>query len=201
MELLHPEQIASINSGIITTVGVESGRFDNLYFDSGIGTHLGITTGTFDNVAISSVYALLGGVFTDVQIQGNNIADSANFDRAVIGILTVTQNIFGVDQINTGVSTFGTATINGVGQTTFHMTGDMRVSGEVKIGIGTTGITIDGDSTDMVGVSTLVANGIMSSLTLSGINYYYWSFQKCNPQNIQLWCCNGLYTNFTCKTW
>ena len=48
----------------------------------------------------------------------------------------------------------------------------MRVSGEVKIGIGTTGITIDGDSTDIVGVNTLVANvGIMSSIDyLSGIN-------------------------------
>tara|TARA_Y100000004_G_scaffold14969_1_gene15783 strand:+ start:4383 stop:8366 length:3984 start_codon:yes stop_codon:yes gene_type:complete len=162
--------LAYINSGIITTAGIESGRVDNLYFDSGIGTHLGITTGTFDSVAISSVYANVG-VFTDVQIQGNNIADSANFQRGVIGILTVTEKALVVDQKNTGVSTFGTATINGVGQTTFHMTGDMRVSGEVKIGIGTTGITIDGDSTDIVGVSTFVANaGIMSSLTLSGIN-------------------------------
>ena len=162
--------LAYINSGIITTAGIESGRVDNLYFDSGIGTHLGITTGTFDSVAISSVYANVG-VFTDVQIQGNNIADSANFQRGVIGILTVTEKALVVDQKNTGVSTFGSATFNGVGQTTFHMTGDMRVSGEVKIGIGTTGITIDGDSTDIVGVSTFVANaGIMSSLTLSGIN-------------------------------
>ena len=47
------------------------------------------------------------GIFTNIQIQGSSIADSANFDRSVIGILTVTQEQFGVDQINTGVSTLG----------------------------------------------------------------------------------------------
>jgi len=161
---------AFVNTGIFTDIGVSTARFDNLYFNNGIGTYIGLTTGFASGLGIHSVYANTG-IFTSVQIQGSNIADSANFDRAVIGILTVTQDLFGVDQKNTGVSTFGTATINGVGQTTFHMTGDMRVSGEVKIGIGTTGITIDGDSTDIVGVSTFVANaGIMSSLTLSGIN-------------------------------
>ena len=159
-----------INAGIFTDINVADSTFNNLNFNNGIGTYLGLTTGFASGLGIHSVYANTG-IFTAVQIQGSNIADSANFDRAVIGILTVTEDIFGVDQKNTGVSTFGTATINGVGQTTFHMTGDMRVSGEVKIGIGTTGITIDGDSTDMVGVSTLVANaGIMSALTLSGIN-------------------------------
>ena len=161
---------AYVNTGIFTDIGVSTARFDNLYFNNGIGTYLGLTTGFASGLGIHSVYANTG-IFTAVQIQGSNIADSANFDRAVIGILTVTKDIFGVDQKNTGVSTFGPATINGVGQTAFHMTGDMRVSGEVKIGIGTTGITINGDSTDMVGISTLVANaGIMSSLTLSGIN-------------------------------
>ena len=161
---------AYVNTGIFTDIGVSTARFDNLYFNNGIGTYLGLTTGFASGLGIHSVYANTG-IFTAVQIQGSNIADSANFDRAVIGILTVTKDIFGVDQKNTGVSTFGPATINGVGQTTFHMTGDMRVSGEVKIGIGTTGITINGDSTDMVGISTLVANaGIMSTLTLSGIN-------------------------------
>ena len=161
---------AFVNTGIFTDIGVSTARFDNLYFNNGIGTYLGITTGFADGLGIHSVYANTG-IFTAVQIQGSNIANSANFERAVIGILTVTQDIFGVDQKNTGVSTFGSATINGVGQTDFHMTGDMRVSGEVKIGIGTTGITIDGDSTDIVGVSTFVANaGIMSSVTISGIN-------------------------------
>ena len=161
---------AYINAGIFTDIGVSTARFDNLYFNNGIGTYIGLTTGFASGLGIHSVYANTG-IFTAIQVQGSSIANSANFDRAVVGILTVTQDLFGVDQKNTGVSTFGTATINGVGQTTFHMTGDMRVSGEVKIGIGTTGITIDGDSTDVVGISTLVANaGIMSSLTLSGIN-------------------------------
>ena len=162
--------IASIATGIITTVGVESGRFDQLYFNNGIGTHLGITTGTFENVAISSMYANVG-IFTNIQIQGSSIADSANFDRSVIGILTVTQEQFGVDQINTGVSTFGSATFNGVGQTDFHMIGDARISGQTNIGIGTTGIVLDGSSRDVVGVNTLVANaGIVSSITIAGIN-------------------------------
>ena len=161
---------AFVNTGIFTDIGVGTARFDNLYFNNGIGTYIGLTTGFADALGIHSLYANTG-IFTSVQIQGSNIADSANFDRAVIGILTVTSDIFGVDQTNTGVSTFGSATINGVGQTDFHMTGDMRVSGEVKIGIGTTGITVDGDSGDIVGVSTFVANaGIMSALTLSGIN-------------------------------
>lgn len=161
---------AYINAGIFTDINVADANFNNLKFNNGIGTYLGITTGFASGLGIHSLYANTG-IFTAVQIQGSNIADSANFDRAVIGILTVTEDIFGVDQKNTGVSTFGTATINGVGQTTFHMTGDMRVSGEVKIGIGTTGITVDGDSGDIVGVSTFVANaGIMSAVTISGIN-------------------------------
>jgi hypothetical protein len=161
---------AYINAGIFTDINVTDANFNNLKFNNGIGTYLGITTGFASGLGIHSLYANTG-IFTAVQIQGSNIADSANFDRAVIGILTVTEDIFGVDQKNTGVSTFGTATINGVGQTTFHMTGDMRVSGEVKIGIGTTGITVDGDSGDIVGVSTFVANaGIMSAVTISGIN-------------------------------
>lgn len=161
---------AFVNTGIFTDIGVSTARFDNLYFNNGIGTYIGVTTGFAAALGIHSVYANTG-IFTAIQVQGSSIANSANFDRAVIGILTVTSDLFGVDQTNTGVSTFGSATINGVGQTDFHMTGDMRVSGEVKIGIGTTGITIDGDSGDIVGVSTFVANaGIMSAVTISGIN-------------------------------
>ena len=161
---------AYINAGIFTDINVGDANFNNLKFNNGIGTYLGITTGFASGLGIHSLYANTG-IFTAVQIQGSSIAESANLDRAVIGILTVTSDIFGVDQTNTGVSTFGSATINGVGQTDFHMTGDMRVSGEVKIGIGTTGITVDGDSGDIVGVSTFVANaGIMSAVTISGIN-------------------------------
>ena len=109
-----------INAGIFTDINVADSTFNNLNFNNGIGTYLGLTTGFASGLGIHSVYANTG-IFTSVQIQGSNIADSANFDRAVIGILTVTQDLFGVDQKNTGVSTFGTATINGVGQTTFHM--------------------------------------------------------------------------------
>ena len=161
---------AYINAGIFTDINVADSNFNNLKFNNGIGTYLGLTTGFASGLGIHSVYANTG-IFTAIQVQGSSIANSANFDRAVIGILTVTNDLFGVDQTNTGVSTFGSATINGVGQTDFHMTGDMRVSGELKIGIGTTGITVDGDSGDIVGVSTFVANaGIMSAVTISGIN-------------------------------
>ena len=88
-----------------------------------------------------------------------------------------------------------------MGQTTFHMTGDMRVSGEVKIGIGTTGITIDGDSTDIVGVSTLVANaGIMSSLTLSGINTTTGLSRNVTLKTSSSGIATDYTLNFTCKT-
>ena len=63
-----------------------------IYFNNGIGTYLGLTTGFASGLGIHSVYANTG-IFTAVQIQGSNIADSANFDRAVIGILTVTEDI------------------------------------------------------------------------------------------------------------
>ena len=51
------------------------------------------------------------------------------------------------------------------------MVGDARISGQTNIGIGTTGIVLDGSSRDIVGVNTLVANaGIVSSITIAGIN-------------------------------